>query len=88
MTSAFPHCETASPLAVDGRPVDYWMVSAHTTLFNYTGHPALVLPHTLDRDGLPMGIQIVGKRWQEARLLAVGKALSAVIGGFRRPPDY
>ncbi len=44
MTTAFPHCETGSPLRVDDREVVYWMVSAHGTLFNYTGHPAIVLP--------------------------------------------
>ncbi len=88
MTTAFPHCETGTPLQVDGREVDYWMVSAHSTLFNYTGHPSIVLPHKLDRDGLPIGIQIVGKRWDESRLLAVAKVLSKVTGEFRQPPGY
>jgi len=64
------------------------MVSAHSTLFNYTGHPAVVLPHGLDRDGLPLGVQIVGKRWNEARLLATAQALSEVTGGFRIPPGF
>ncbi|TMD67750.1 MAG: amidase [Chloroflexi bacterium] len=88
MVTAFPHCETGSPLHVDGREVAYWMVSAHGTLFNYTGHPAVVLPYKLDRDGLPIGIQVVGKRWDESRLLAMAKALSEVTGVFQRPPGY
>lgn len=88
MTTAFPHCETGSPLQVDGQEVGYWLVSAHSTVFNYTGHPAVVLPYTLDRDGLPVGVQIVGKRWDESRLLAMAKAVSEVTGGFRRPPGY
>jgi amidase len=88
MVTAFPHCEPGSPLLVDGQDVIYWMVSAHATLFNYTGHPAVVLPYTLDRDGLPIGIQLVAKRWDEARLLAAAKALTAVTGEFRRPPGY
>jgi amidase len=88
MTSAFPHCETGSPLHIDGQDVNYWMVSAHSTLFNYTGQPAVVLPYTLDRDGLPIGVQIVGKRWGESRLLAIAQALSAVTGECRRPPGY
>jgi amidase len=66
----------------------YWMVSAHSTIFNYTGHPAVVLPYKLDRDGLPIGIKIVGNRWDDARLLAIAKTLSAVTGEFRRPPGY
>lgn len=88
MTTAFPHCETGSPLHIDGQEVTYWMVNAHATLFNYTGHPASVLPCKLDRDGLPIGVQIVGKRWGEARLLAVAQALSQVTGKFERPPGY
>ncbi len=88
MTTAFPHCETGSPLQVDGQKVEYWMVSAYSTLFNYTGHPAVVLPYKLDHDGLPIGVQIVGKRWDESRLLGIAKALSDVSGAFRRPPGY
>jgi amidase len=88
MITAFPHCEPGEPLRVDGQDVNYWMVSAHGTLFNYTGHPAVVLPFKLDRDGLPVGVQLVGKRWNESGLLAIAKALSLVIGEFRRPPGY
>jgi len=88
MVTAFPHCETGTPLHVDGQEVAYWMVSAHGTLFNYTGHPAVVLPYKLDRDGLPIGVQMVGKRWDESRLLAMAKALSEVTGAFQRPPGY
>ena len=88
MVAAFPHCEAGSPLHVDGREVKYGMVSAHCTVFNYTGHPAVVLPYKLDREGLPMGVQMVGKRWDESRLLAIAKALSDVTGECQRPPGY
>ena len=88
MTTAFPHCEPGTPLHVDGQEVAYWMVGAHSMLSNYTGHPAVVLPYKLDRDGLPIGVQVVGKRWDEARLLAIAKALSEVTGAFQRPPGY
>ena len=88
MMTAFPHCAPGSPLHVDGQEVAYWMVSAHGTIFNYTGHPAVVLPYTLDHVGLPIGIQLVGKRWCESRLLAVAKAISEVTGPFQRPPGY
>jgi amidase len=88
LTTAFPHCDPGSPLQVDGQEVSYWTVSAHGALFNYTGHPAVVLPYTLDRDGLPIGIQLVGKRWGESRLLAVAEAIAPVTGAFQRPPGY
>ncbi len=87
MVTAFPHCEPGTPLRVDGEEMSYWMVSAHGTVFNYTGHPAVVLPYTQDRDGLPIGVQVVGKRWGESRLLAIAGALAEVTGPFRAPWD-
>ena len=88
MVTAFPHCETGSPLHVDEQEVTYWLVSAHGTVFNYSGHPAVVLPYKLDRAGLPLGVQLVGKRWGESRLLGIAKALAEVTGTFRRPAGY
>jgi amidase len=88
MTSAFPHCEAGAPLQVDGRDEDYWMVAGHGALFNYSGHPAIAMPCGLGRQGLPIGVQLVGKRWSESRLLAIAQALSPLTGGFRRPPGY
>ena len=88
MVTAFPHCKPGSPLQVDDRSEDYWMVSAHGAVFNYTGHPAVSVPYALDRDGLPIGVQLVGKRWGESRLLGIAQSLMAQTGGFRRPPGY
>src|SRR5262249_54259752 len=55
LTTAFAHRDTGAPFDVDGRETVYWSVNAHTTLFNYTGHPALVLPYSRSRDGLRIG---------------------------------
>ena len=85
MVTAFPHCPTGTPLDVDGVAVDYWMANAHCKLFSYTGHPAVAMPVTADSRGLPLGVQLVGKRWSESRLLAIAAALSAVVG---TPPGY
>ena len=86
MRSAFPHCESGAPLAVDDHSVEYWLINAHTTLFNYTGHPAVVLPCTHDHDGMPLGVQLIGRRWDDARLLGIAQALAPLTGGFRQPP--
>jgi amidase len=88
MVGAFPHCETGAPLQVDGQATDYWYVSAHCTVFNYTGHPAAVLPHTRDGNGLPIGIQLVAKRWDDARLLGIVQALAPIGGEWARPAGY
>ncbi len=85
---ALSHCTSNSPIFVDGREVDYWQGTAgYTFPFNLTGHPAVVLP-LLRYDGLPIGVQVVGRRWEEIHLLSVAKALSEVTGPFQRPPGY
>jgi amidase len=86
MTSAFPHCQPGSPLTVNGASVDYWTVSAHSAAFNYSGNPAVVLPCGVDRDGLPIGIQLVGKRWDDSRLLGIARAAAEFTGAFQPPP--
>lgn len=81
---ALAHGEVWGPL----HGVPFTLKDAHATAFNYTGHPAVVLPWKLDRAGLPIGVQIVGKRWSESRLLAIAAALEDVTGPFQRPPGY
>ncbi len=51
-----------------------------TALFAVTGHPALTVPAGLDRNGLPLGVQVVGRAFDEATLFRVGAALEADLG--------
>jgi aspartyl-tRNA(Asn)/glutamyl-tRNA(Gln) amidotransferase subunit A len=55
--------------------------------FNYLGLPALALPAGFSRDGLPLGIQLVGWPRSECRLFALGEAFQCVTRHHeRRPP--
>ena len=85
-TAAFPHRKPGAPLLVDAHEVPYGSVAAHALPFSYSGHPALVVPGGRDPDGLPIGIQLVGRLWTESRLLGVARIVAAEAGGFRRPP--
>jgi amidase len=53
--------------------VNPWV--AYTPVWNWTGQPALVVPAGRDEDGLPRGVQIVGKRGADALLLQLGAQL-------------
>jgi amidase len=53
--------------------------------FNLSGHPAVVIPIGQTQSGLPIGMQIVGKRWHEIELLAIAQQLDDVVGDFRQP---
>ncbi|MER8382553.1 amidase [Mesorhizobium sp. M1399] len=88
MVTAFPHCEPGTPIEVDDSEQSYWMLPAYGAVFNYSGHPALSLPRGQDSNGLPIGLQLVGKRWSESRLLGIARAIEPLAGGFRRPPGY
>ena len=86
---AFPHCAPGTPILVDGQPMDYVLATiGYTSLFNLTGHPVVVLPVAQSHEGLPIGAQVVGRRWDEMRLLAIAKCIAEVAGPFRRPPGY
>jgi len=89
MTSTFTHRERGAAIQVDNRNVPYSMASgAYVVPFNLTGHPAVVIPIGKTQNGLPIGMQIVGKRWQEMELLAIAKDIDQVVGGFQRPSEY
>jgi amidase len=60
----------------------------HAPLFNLTGHPVVVIPAGRSESGLPIGIQVVGKRWQDRQLLAIAKHLTDLLGGWHSPPGY
>ncbi|HTO42437.1 MAG TPA: amidase [Burkholderiales bacterium] len=88
MSVAFPHSAPRSPIPVDNKLVESRYVDHYLYPFNMTGHPALVLPAGLADDGLPVGVQLVGRRWADERLLATARAVVSVIGGFRAPPQF
>ena len=58
---------------------------SYAMTYNLTGWPVVVVPVGTTSEGLPVGIQIVAKPWQEAKALAVAKFLEGKFGGFQPP---
>ena len=80
MTPAFPHCKFGEPIMIDGVKYPYLLAcGAYTMPFNYTGNPVVVIPIGKTGSGLPIGIQIVGKRWQDEALLVVANQIEQAI---------
>ncbi|SDD20303.1 amidase [Natrinema hispanicum] len=76
------------PTTIDGQDVDGIPTDAMLTwIFNLTGHPAASVPAGLTDDGLPVGLQIVGRRYAEADVLAVAAALERVRPWTGHYPD-
>ena len=63
--------ELFDPIEIDGAMRDGLRGSWYpwTMLFNMTGHPAVSLPMGLDREGMPLGLQLVGRLQGDADLI-------------------
>lgn len=59
---------------------------SHLMVHNLTGWPAAVVRCGTSRDGLPIGVQVVARPWQDATALAVAGHLEKVFGGWQPPP--
>lgn len=57
-----------------------YLADIFTTLANLIGVPAISLPVGFDERGLPIGIQILGRHWDEKRLLALAHQLEHALG--------
>ncbi len=58
-----------------------------TRHFNFSGHPAISLPCGFSRDGLPIGLQLVGHHHEERALLQVAHVYERAAEWYRRRPD-
>ena len=80
---AFRHGERE--WSIDGQEVAYSDAWSHTQWFNLTGNPAMAVPIDV-AGGLPIGVQIVGRCWEEASVLAVAARLEEAVGPLGPPP--
>jgi amidase len=59
---------------------------SHLMAHNLTGWPAAVVRCGTSKEGLPVGVQIVARPWEDATALAVAGRLETALGGWRPPP--
>src|SRR5216684_1446437 len=80
---AFRHGERS--WMIEGKTVEYLDAWSYTEFFNLLGNPGVVVPVGNSREGLPIGVQIVGRPWEEEQVLAVAGVLEKECGPWRRP---
>ncbi|HTW58564.1 MAG TPA: amidase [Terriglobales bacterium] len=83
---AFRHGERS--WTIDGKTVNYLDAWSYTEWFNLLGNPAAVVPVSHSAEGLPIGVQIVGRPWEEELVLAVAAALEKQCGAWKIPPIH
>ena len=87
--AAFVHQSQRQPLRIDGVDHPYFFAgTAYNFLANLTGQPSIVLPCGFSKEGLPIGLQLIGKRWGEAKLLGVAKVLEKLLPPCPVPPSF
>ena len=65
------------PETIAGRPMTYLGWTAFTYPFNLTGQPAATVPAGFTADGLPVGLQIVGRFHDDVTVLQAAKAFES-----------
>ncbi len=81
---AFGHGERG--WQVEGRQVEYLKAMSYSQWFNLLGNPAVAVPAGKSPDGLPIGVQVVGRPWEDETVLEVAAKIEEAAGGFRPPP--
>ena len=70
---------------IDGTRVSYLDAMRYMQWFNVLAAPAAVVPVGRSREGLPIGVQIAGRPFEDERVLAVAAAVERDFG-YRPPP--
>ena len=83
-TPAFRHGERS--WTVGGRTVEYLDAFSYSQWFNLLGNPAAAVPMSFSPEGMPIGVQVVGRPWDEERVLAIAACIERA-GGWTAPPD-
>ncbi len=80
---AFRHGERS--WQIDGHTVEYLDAWSYTEWFNLLGTPAVSVPVGKSETGLPIGVQISARPWEEELVLSVAEILEKECGGWRQP---
>jgi amidase len=88
-TPAFSHRKPNTSIQVDGQPLSMLLANLlHSVIFNVTGHPAVTIPIGTTSQGLPVGAQVIGRRWQEMTLLNSAEQIATCTPGYQCPPGF
>jgi len=92
--SAFEHCDlivcpssagTAMPLDSDLTPLEYYALDLFTVAMNLAGIPSCSVPCGLAHNGLPLGMQVVGPRFADMKVLQLAKHIEIAANIDNRP---
>ncbi len=72
----------------DADPVQMYLNDVFTVTVNLAGLPGIAVPAGLDKQGLPLGLQLIGRPWEEGDLLNTAYALEQSLGFVAKPSKW
>jgi aspartyl-tRNA(Asn)/glutamyl-tRNA(Gln) amidotransferase subunit A len=88
LTPATPSAAFALGAMADADPVQMYLNDVFTVTVNLAGLPGIAVPAGLDKDGLPLGLQLIGRPWGEADLLNTAYSLERAAGFMAKPAKW
>ena len=88
LTPATPSAAFGLGEVTDADPVQMYLNDVFTVTVNLAGLPGIAVPAGVDRKGLPLGLQLIGRPWEEGDLLNTAYALEQAAGFVAKPEKW
>lgn len=88
LTPATPSAAFGLGEMKDADPVQMYLNDVFTVTVNLAGLPGISVPAGLDKQGLPLGLQLIGRPWEEGDLLNTAYALEQAAGFVAKPGKW
>ncbi|MEO0654100.1 MAG: Asp-tRNA(Asn)/Glu-tRNA(Gln) amidotransferase subunit GatA [Pseudomonadota bacterium] len=88
LTPATPSAAFGLGEMTDADPVQMYLNDVFTVTVNLAGLPGIAVPAGLDATGLPLGLQLIGRPWEEGDLLNTAYALEGAAGFVSKPTKW
>ncbi|ABV94518.1 glutamyl-tRNA(Gln) amidotransferase [Dinoroseobacter shibae DFL 12 = DSM 16493] len=85
LTPATPSAAFGLGEMAEADPVQMYLNDVFTVTVNLAGLPGIAVPAGLDKQGLPLGLQLIGRPWEEGDLLNTAYALEQAAGFVAKP---
>jgi len=88
LTPATPSAAFGLGEMTDADPIAMYLNDVFTVTVNLAGLPGVSVPAGLDTQGLPLGLQLIGRPWEEADLLNTAQVLETAAGFVAKPTNW
>ncbi|MFC3615438.1 Asp-tRNA(Asn)/Glu-tRNA(Gln) amidotransferase subunit GatA [Lutimaribacter marinistellae] len=88
LTPATPSSAFGLGEMAEADPVQMYLNDVFTVTVNLAGLPGISVPAGLDAKGLPLGLQLIGRPWEEGDLLNTAYALESAAGFVAKPGKW